>query len=241
MAMFDRLVTIVRANVNDWLLSREDPEQQVARVLKEMQGQLVMKRQAVAQLLANQKRTERQAHQAGLMADEWYRRASTAMAKGDEALAKEALVRRQAYTQMASDRQNQVTQQQQLVQQMRKTLQQWETHVVELRGQKEMLIARARSAKAALQLSEWLDQSSASESRRVFERLEDQVHQLEATVEVHQMLAENCLENRFAQLETGGANVDIAFASLRSQVGNKLPKSSNHDPELEAIRSQLRE
>jgi hypothetical protein len=33
----------------------------------------------------------------------------------------------------------------------------------------------------------------------------------------------------------------VAFESLRSQVGNTLPKSSNTDPELEAIRSQLRE
>jgi len=40
-----------------------------------MQDDLVQMRQAVAQAIATQKRSERQAHQAQSTADEWYRRA----------------------------------------------------------------------------------------------------------------------------------------------------------------------
>jgi phage shock protein A len=211
MSLFDRMLMVARANVTDWLQNREDPEQQVTRVLQEMQGQLVMNRQAVAQAIATQKRTERQAHQAQSMADEWYRRASIAMGKGDEILAREALARRQVYLGTAQQKHAQVQQQIALVAQMRQDLQILENRLIEIRNQKEILIARSRSASATLQVNEMLDRTGNGESVRAFERLEEKVHNLEAQVEVNAELEANRLESRFAAL-TQEQSVEAALS-----------------------------
>jgi phage shock protein A len=216
MSVFDQLLMAVRANVNDWLLSREDPEQQVERTFQTMQHDLVGQRQAVASAIAVQKRTERQIHRATTLANEWYSRASIAMAKGDETLAKEGLMRRQAYLKVAEDKQLQVQQHGALVKQMQQTLQQQESQLIDARSQKEILIARARTAKSSLQVYDLLG-NDASDRKRAFERLEEQVHQLEATVEINAELAANQLENQFATLESQ-QDVDAELQQLRQQL-----------------------
>ncbi len=239
MSLIDRMWLVARANFTDWLQNREDPEQQVTRVLQEMQGQLVMNRQAVAQATATQKRTERQAHQAQSMADEWYRRASLAMGKGDETLAREALARRQVYRDTAQQKHSQVQQQIALVAQMRRDLQTLENRLIEIRNQKELLIARSRSASATLQVNELLDQTGNGESSRAFERLEEKVHNLEAQVEINAELEANRLESRFATL-TQAQSVEAELTAIKTKLGNPTLTSGSNDPELEKIRSELK-
>ncbi|MBE9032645.1 PspA/IM30 family protein [filamentous cyanobacterium LEGE 11480] len=240
MSLFERMWMVARSNFTDWLNNREDPEQQVTRILQEMQGQLVMNRQAVAQAIASQKRTERQAHQAQSMADEWYRRASLAMSKGDETLAREALSRRQVYLDTTQQKHSQVQQQVVLVAQMRKNLQTLENKLIDIRNQKELLIARSRSAKASLEVNEMLDRTGSRESMRAFERLEEKVGNLEAQVEVNAELQGNTLESRFEAL-TQQKNVEAELTAIKTQLGNsELPSASGPDPELEKIRSELK-
>jgi phage shock protein A len=218
MSLFQRVWRVVRANVNDWIRAQEDPEQQVDRILQSMQGQLVMNRQAVAQAIAVQKRTERQINQAQNLANEWYRRAQLAVTKGDDTLARDALSRHQAYLESAKVRQARVTENLALIQQMKQTLQTLETKLIESRSQKEILVARARSAKASLQVNDLLDRTGSSDTMRAFERLEAQVHQLESQVEVNAELNQNTLEQRFATLAQTTA-VDAELLALRTQLG----------------------
>jgi phage shock protein A len=194
----------------------------------------------VAQATATQKRTERQAHQAQSMADEWYRRASLAMGKGDETLAREALARRQVYLETAQQKHSQVQQQIALVAQMRQDLQTLENRLIEIRNQKELLIARSRSASASLQVNEMLDQTGNGESNRAFERLEAKVYNLEAQVEVNAELEANRLESRFATL-TQAQSVEAELTAIKTQLGNPAGRiASSGDPELEKIRSELK-
>jgi phage shock protein A len=217
MSLAERLFTVIRANLNDWVRSREDPEQQVDRALQQMQGQLVMNRQAVASAIAVQKRTERQIHQAQQMANEWYQRAQLALTKGDETLAREALTRHKAYLAAAQAKQSQVTDNQRLIAQMKQTLQTLEAKLIESRNQKDILVARVRSAQASLQVNELLDKSGSSETRKAFERLEEQVHQLEAQVEVNEELNQNSLEQKFATLAQT-ADLDAELATMKNQL-----------------------
>merc|ERR1712178_392775 len=67
-----------------------------------MQEDLVQLRQAVASGIATQKRTQQQYNQAESQAKQWYSRAQLALQKGDENLAKEALQRKNTYSQTAN-------------------------------------------------------------------------------------------------------------------------------------------
>ncbi len=96
MAFFERIVRVLRANINHWFGYQEDPEKMLEQAVLDMQEDLIQLRQSVAQAIATQKRTERQCSQAQVTAETWYQRAQLAMQKDDESLAREALTRRKS-------------------------------------------------------------------------------------------------------------------------------------------------
>jgi phage shock protein A len=92
MGIFDRISRVVRANVNDMIDKAEDPEKVLEQSIREMGDDLVKMRQAVAQAIASQKRTEQQYQKNMAEANTWQQRAQLALTKGEESLAREALV-----------------------------------------------------------------------------------------------------------------------------------------------------
>ena len=115
MGLMERIGRLFRSNVNSWTAQREDPEKILEQAVYEMQENLVRMRQGVAQAIATQKRTERQAAQAHSTEEEWYRRAQMALEQGNDALAREALTKRIAYQQTSSALAEQIGQQKTLV------------------------------------------------------------------------------------------------------------------------------
>jgi phage shock protein A len=112
--------------------------------------------------------------------------------------------------------------------------------LIDIRNQKELLIARSRSASASLQVNEMLDQAGNSDRLRAFERLEEKVNNLEAQVEVNAELEANRLESRFATL-TQEQSVEAELTAIKAKLGNPaLTNGSSRDPELEKIRSELK-
>lgn len=154
MGLFDRIGRVVRANVNSLISAAEDPERILEQTVVEMQHDLTQLRQAVAQAIATQKRTERQAGQSQATAEEWYRRAQLALQKGEDTLAREALTRRKSYQDTAAALADQIQQQSGIVSQLKQNLTKLESKLSDARTKKDMYIARARSAKASEKLNE---------------------------------------------------------------------------------------
>ncbi|KAH8069547.1 hypothetical protein JL721_5854 [Aureococcus anophagefferens] len=76
----------------------EDPEKVLNQAVDDLQKDLVTIRQSYAEVMATQKRMQRQKDQADQLADEWYKRAQLALEKGDDELAREALSRKTQQT-----------------------------------------------------------------------------------------------------------------------------------------------
>jgi phage shock protein A len=102
MGLLDRISRLMRANVNDMVSKAEDPEKILEQAVQDMQEDLVQLRQAVAGAIATQKRSEQQYNKAVQDEASWQQKAQLALSKGDETLAKEALVRKRTYTDTAS-------------------------------------------------------------------------------------------------------------------------------------------
>lgn len=86
MNLFDRFSRVAKANLNNVLQRWEDPEKVLSQAVEDMQKDLVKIRQSYAEVMATQKRMQRQKEQAEGLANEWYRRAQLALEKGDEEL-----------------------------------------------------------------------------------------------------------------------------------------------------------
>jgi phage shock protein A len=238
MNIFTRIWDLIRANLNFMVSQAEDPEKILEQAVQDMQEELVRMRQAVAQAIATQKRTDRQCLQAQTTSDEWYRRAQLALTKGDEALAREALTRRKSYQETATAMRAQLDQQNQVVGQLRQGLQTVERKLVKTKTDKELLIARARSAQATQQINDLLSTTTSGGAMDAFNRMEDKVVQLEAQAEVAAEMSTDSLEQKFAALgET--ADIDAELASMKNQlVGGAVPMAI--DPELEKLRREIR-
>ncbi|XGV94992.1 MAG: PspA/IM30 family protein [Leptolyngbya sp. BL-A-14] len=250
MGLFDRIMRVIRANLNSLVSGAEDPEKILEQAVMDMQEELIQLRQAVAQAIATQKRTERQCSQAQTTADEWYRRAQLALQKGDEGLAREALTRRKSYQDTAEAMRSQIEQQATIMTQLRQNMMKLESKISEAKTKKDLYIARARSAKASQQINEMMDRVGTGSAIAAFERMEEKVLQLEAQSEAVAELGTDDLEKRIAALGEAD-DVEAELAAMKNQIGGssstaQLPSSpaptrTETDPELDKLRQQIRE
>lgn len=230
MGLFDRISRVVKASINALVSEAEDPERVLEQAVAEMQDELIQLRQAVAQAIASQKRTERQCNQAKATADEWYRRAELALQAGDEALARDALTRRKSYQETAQLMQSQIEQQTTIVQKLKHDMVTLESKIADARTRKDLYIARARSAQASQRLHAMLDQMNPQGAMQSFERMEQKVAALEAQSAAIAELGQDDLERRFAALEQG-SEIEADLATLKRRLSPKLePGGEHHEP-----------
>jgi len=229
MGLLDRISRLVRSNISQLVNGAEDPEKILQQTVADMQGDLVSMRQAVAQAIATQKRTERQREQATRTAEEWYNRAQLALQKGDEVMAKEALGRRQSYAQTAQSLSDQITQQTDIVQQLKANMGHLERKLSDARTQKDMYIARARAAQSSVRLNEMM-MSNAPGGLGAFEKMEARVLDLEAQAEATAELgadSTDSVERQFSQLENQGS-LDQQLDQLKAKMIEGTNPSSPH-------------
>jgi phage shock protein A len=251
MGLLDRIMRVIRANLNSLVSKAEDPEKILEQAVLDMQEDLIQLRQAVAQAIATQKRTERQYSQALTTADEWYKRAQLALQKGEDELAREALTRRKSYQETATGMKAQLDQQGGIVVQLKQNMGKLESKIAEAKTKKDLYIARARSAKASQQINDMLGRVGTGSAMEAFGRMEEKVLQLEAQSEAMAELAVDDLEKQFEQL---GKSDDIEAELAAMKAGQPLPgtiplnqlpapqaKAPEVDPELEKLRQQLRD
>lgn len=227
MGLFDRLWQLIRANLNHFITKAEDPEKILEQTVMEMQGDLIELRQAVAQAMATQKRTERQFDKTQSEADEWYKRAQLALQKGDEQLARAALIRRKSYQETANSIKTQVGQQAVIVDRMKQNMRALEAKIVEAKTKKDLYIARARSAQASERLQEMMGNFQTGTALGAFDRMEEKVLQLEARSQAMAELGSNDLESQFAALESE-TDIDTELQEMKAhlrpgQPPNQLP------------------
>jgi phage shock protein A len=247
MGLIDRIMRVIRANLNSLVGQAEDPEKILEQAVEDMQQDLIQLRQAVAQAIATQKRTERQASQAESTAQEWYNRAQLALSNSDENLAREALTRRKSYQETAKAMRSQRLQEADVVTKLKENMRALEGKISEAKTKKDLYIARARSAQASQKINEMLGNVGTGNALSAFERMEEKVMQLEAQSEALEELGSNELEKRYAALEAG-SEVDNELAALKANLKTgtepaKLPSnqaSSVKNPEIEGELGKLR-
>lgn len=229
MGLMERIWRVVRANVNSLIGQSEDPEKILEQAVEDMQQDLIHLRQAVAQAIATQKRTERQASHAQAQAQDWYNKAQLALAQGNDNLAREALTRRRPYQETAKAMKAELIQQKEVVTKLKDNMRTLESKISDAKTKKDLYIARARSAQASQKINEMLGNVGTKSALSAFERMEEKVLQLEAQSEAIQELGSNELDKKYAALEASN-DIEAELAALKAHqtLGTeptKLPSS----------------
>mmetsp|Transcript_37900 Transcript_37900/g.68261 ORF Transcript_37900/g.68261 Transcript_37900/m.68261 type:complete len:301 (+) Transcript_37900:186-1088(+) len=250
MNLFDRFQRVAKSNINNVLKSLEDPEKIMTQALEDMQTDLVKVRQSYAEITATNRRLLKQKEQADALAEDWYKRAQLALSKGEEALAKEALSRRQQQTETAEGLGIQIEQQAQAVDKLYEGMQALESKILEARSKKEQMVARARTAQSTQQVNDMLGGITGKTSMDAFSRMEDKVEALEAAAEVSAEMGSmdgrglpgssgGSVEAQFAMLEAN-TSVDKELEEMKKMLGtsSSASKKDDMDDELERLKKE---
>jgi phage shock protein A len=222
MGILDRVSTLLRANINDMIDRAEDPEKVVKQLIIDMNNQLLQVKTQVAASIADEKLLHQRYQDNAEKANDWQQRAELAVEKGQDDMAREALSRRNSFQQTADGFKAQYDQQATQVESLKTALHQLEAKIQDASTKEELLIARARRAKAETQIRttlSGLDQSSALAS---FSRIEEKVNQQEARAAALGELDADTTEHRFALMEQE-SEVDKQLAALKEKKGLAAP------------------
>jgi phage shock protein A len=225
MGILDRVSTLMRANINDLIDRAEDPEKVVRQLIVDMNSQLLQVKTQVAGSIADEKQLYARYQDNETKANEWQRRAELAVEKGQDDLAREALSRRNTFQQTADGFKEQYEQQASQVETLKSALHQLEAKVQEAQTKEQLLIARARRAKAETKIRttlSGLDQSSALGS---FARIEEKVGRQEAQAAALGELSTDTTDRRFELLEQD-SDVDRQLAALKAKKGLAAPETT---------------
>lgn len=222
MGLMSRAWTVLRSNLNDLISRSEDPEKMLSQIVIDMQQQLGRVKQEVAAAVADEKRLEQQHLAEAEQAKEWERKATLAVEKGQDDLAREALRRQGEHARYAVEYRKQWEIQRESTEKLRAGLHDLSRKIEEARRKKNLLVARHRRAEAQAKIHETMSGLSDTSAFETFDRMAAKVDETEAraaaAVELGEELTGEALEKKFAALESG-QDVEQALAALKARSG----------------------
>jgi len=242
MNLFDRFQRVAKSNINNVLKSLEDPEKIMNQAVEDMQADLVKVRQSYAEVTATQRRLLKQKEAADALASDWYGRAQLALQKSNDALAKEALTRRQQQVDVSNDLKTQLDTQASSIDSLYNGMQTLESKIMEAKAKKDQLVARTRTAESTQKVNDMLSGVSGTTSMDAFSRMEEKVEALEASAEVSAEMGAlgssalpggSDIEKEFKMLEAGDA-VDDELQKMKGMLsGSPDPTKTSSTPAVD--------
>jgi phage shock protein A len=226
MGIMDRMATVIKSNLNHLINKAEDPEKMLDQILIEMRQQLVEAKREVAVAIADEKRLAAQLEAELEQVREWERRATMAVQKGEDDLAREALRRKADHEQIAIGYKKQWDAQQASTENLKNALRALSQKIEEAGRKKNLLVARQKRAEAQKHIHEVMTGLTDTSAFESFDRMTAKVEQIEAqadaAVELSQELSGGTMEQRFRALESS-TDVEQELHALKAKVQKELP------------------
>jgi phage shock protein A len=228
MGIMDRVATVIKSNLNNLINKAEDPEKMLDQILIQMRQQLLEAKREVAVAIADEKRLAAQLEAELEQVQEWERRATMAVQKGEDDLAREALRRKADHEQIAIGYKKQWDVQKASTENLKNALRGLSQKIEEAGRKKNLLIARQKRAEAQKHIHEVMTGLTDTSAFESFDRMASKVEQIEAqadaAVEISQDLSGDIMEQRFRALESS-TDVEQELHALKAKVQKELPPS----------------
>lgn len=201
MGILDRIGTLIRANINDLLDRAEDPEKMLDQIIRDMAEAIREAKAQVLSTIAEEKIIEGNLQRARELAQEWQQKAELAVEKGRDDLAREALRRKNDYLSNAQVYEQQLAAQREVVAKLKADLQSLEAKYEATVRQRDILVARHKTARAQARVGEVARTMSTIDPSSELARMEEKIRYEEARAAAQAELAKTSLEEQFAELE----------------------------------------
>src|SRR5579875_926195 len=139
MNLLERVLTLLRANLNTVIEKSDDPETALRQLQLDMHNQLVQVKTQVATAIAEGHKLRKRSEERQAEAEQWMKKAEQAIQQGNDDAARRALVRYNDFTRQMQRYQQQQKEQEQLVRTMRRALHQLEAKISEVETTLDLL------------------------------------------------------------------------------------------------------
>lgn len=235
-----RFWSVLKAKLGRTLDELEDPDEQLALLVEELNDQVSDLRKAVAIPLAQEKRLKLEIEEQLAKAAEWHERAVYALREGDEDLARQALLKQEELQESAVGRQAAWEAQHAEAARLKADLEAAKKRVDEAKASFSLIVARHKSAVARKNIADRTSAGGEDSAARLMERLNEKILRIEAETEAQlELTGEGLgddLEARFVELDRrrrGDRALEELKASLAAGSTAELPAPSRVD-ELKA-------
>jgi phage shock protein A len=178
-SVINRIADLIKANINDLIEKAEDPEKVIKQVILDIEEDLKQLKSQLAVSIADRQLLEKRARENRDRMVEWMSRAESSIAKKDEQLARVALERYVGFQELAQGFEDQLTEQNRQVEELKALFNQLEQKLMEARSTGELLMAQHRRARTLGKVGSG-GVTAKSDSR---EKLFEQIRQKSANAE----------------------------------------------------------
>jgi phage shock protein A len=209
---------IVQANINAILDKAEDPAKVIKLLIQEMEETLVELRSVAATNLAEKKQVQRQVDKLQLQINAWQAKATLAVEKDREDLARAALVEKHNTQQKLSALAGEQDVVEESLSKLQADMGKLQDKLVEARAKQKSLIIRERSVAVRMTVKNKVHSVKIDDAIIRFEQYERRIDDLESQVDAYDFVDESKgLNEQFNQLEAE-SQIEQELDALRKKV-----------------------
>ncbi|MCC7335258.1 MAG: PspA/IM30 family protein [Pirellulaceae bacterium] len=183
MKWLNQFTLVMRSNLTTLRESVENPERLLHQLVIDMEQELDSVRSSVAEAVADEIQMRKRAARERDEAESWMQRATTAMKRGDEAIAKSALQQKLSAATRADRLTAEHAKQQAEVAKLQDAVRDLEDKIRQAKQKRTLLTARLSRANSTQKIHTALDRTHSDSAIAQFNRLEDKVDRQEALTE----------------------------------------------------------
>jgi phage shock protein A len=221
MGIFSRFADIVNSNISALLDKAEDPEKMIRLIIQEMEDTLVEVRTNSAKAIADKKELSRKVEAMESQILDWQQKATLALTKGREDLARSALIEKQKLEDVIKGLHTELTLVEETIEKLTGEIGKLETKIAETRAKQQSLAIRNQTATNRRDVQKHLHSSRTHEAMAKFEQYSRKIDELEAEADVYSKTGNaKSLDQEFAELQAQD-EIEQELAKLKQQVENR--------------------
>jgi phage shock protein A len=226
MGIFTRFRDIVSSNINAMLDKAEDPEKMIKLMIREMEDTLIEIKSSCAAVIAGRKKAQRKFDEIVERRDLWEERASLAVAKGKDNLAREALIEKRRFAILAESLEKEISEHGALISQYQDDISELENKLSSAKEKKRTLIERHRKAQNKKRAQEDIRRMDSSDTMARFEHLESRIERMEAEADMVNFGKTPTVDEEFEDI-TADDEIEKELANLKAAAYDDSKEAKN--------------
>ena len=220
MGIFSRTRDIIAANFNELLDQADDPAKMIRMIILEMEETLVEVRASAARTIADQKEMHRHCVKLDKLQGDWGEKASLALSKDREDLARAALVEKKRAADMADQLKQEIAVLDDALRAYEQDIAKLQNRLREARSRQTQIAARLESAENRVKLRTLMTNERVDEALTRFDQLERRVDYAEGRADALSIAdgAKPTLADEIAALE-GSDKIDEELEEMKRALG----------------------